>query len=199
MTGPHDLPVGESLGGRIAAVQRRISEIYRLELALRAECFLVSAEAARAHLNAGSPRTGLLALEEGGTLWLGVYFDPQDADDPIAILEETSHWLALVWHATQRHCVSPLLLELQAEVDRYAIARTDGVDPLEHFRRIRWLPELPAEERGRYRAAHAIAFRYCRGLERRFPRRADLPQLLGELRHFYRRGPQQKLEAAGSP
>lgn len=187
----------EALAARVAAVQRRLSGIYRLELPLRAEHFLISAESARASLPPASPRTGLLALEEAGTLWVGLYFDPRDALDPAAVLEETSHWLALVWHAAQLRRVSPLLLELQAEVDRYAVARTDrSGDPLRHFGRLQLRPDLPGVDRGRYRTAHIAAYRYCRALERRFPRRADLPGLLRELRSFYRSAPHHKLRAA---
>jgi hypothetical protein len=189
-------PGGARLAERIAAVQRQLAELYRLEVPLRAEEFLLSPERARDRRPASSPRTGLLALEEAGTLWLGLYFDPRDAEDPAAILEETSHWLAVVWHAAQERPVSPLLLELQADVDRYALARTSrSVDPLHHFKRLRWLPGLPRGLRSRYRTAHAAAYRYCRHLERRYPRRADLPRLVHELRRFYRRDPGTKLAA----
>jgi hypothetical protein len=186
-----------SLERRIAAVQRRLCGIYRLELPLCADEFLLSADAAGAFRPGRSPRTGLLALEEAGTLWLGLYFDPRDAEDPAAILEETSHWIAVVWHAAQARPVSALLLELQADVDRYAVARTARArDPLGHFTRLRLQSGLSRAQRARYRAAHAAAFRYCRALERRFPRASDLPGLLRELRGFYRRTPAQKLAAA---
>jgi len=186
------------LAERIAAAQRRLAGIYRLEVPLRAEEFLLSPDSARQRRPASGPRTGLLAVEEQGTLWLGLYFDPRDADDPAAILEETSHWLAVVWHAAQERPVSPLLLELQADVDRYAVARTArSRDPLRHFGSLRWVPGLPRAARARYRAAHAAAYRYCRRLERRYPRRSDLPGLIRELRGFYRRDPGYKL-AAGS-
>ena len=189
-------PAAAALAARVAAAQRRLSGIYRLELGLRAEHFLVAPELARRHLAADDgPRTGLLALEDGDALWLGLYFDPRDAADPAAVLEETSHWLAVVWNAAQSRRVSPLVLELQAEVDSYAVARTEGADPLRHFRQARWRGDLCSSERARYRAAHAAAYRYCRGLERRYPRRADLPGLLRELRRFYRRPPQTKLRA----
>lgn len=177
------------------AAQRRLCAIYRLELALRARDFLIPPERAREALPEPSPATGLAAVEEEGELWLGLYFAPADAADPAAVIEETSHWVALVWHALQRVRISPLVLELQAEVDRYAVARTAGADPLAHFRGARWRPELPPPERDRYRTAHAAAFRYCRGLERRYPLRADLPGLLRELQGFYRRLPERKLAA----
>jgi hypothetical protein len=186
-----------SLEHRIHAAQQRLCAIYRLELPLRAGDFLLSQEAAGAWRPGRSPRTGLLAIEDAGTLWLGLYFDPRDAEDPAAILEETSHWIAVVWHAAQERPVSALLLELQADVDRYAIARLARArDPLRHFARLRLRAGLTRAERGRYRAAHVAAFRYCRNLERRFPRATDLPGLLRELRSFYRRAPGQKLTAA---
>jgi hypothetical protein len=187
-----------SLARRIASAQQRLAGIYRLELPLRADDFVLSAEAATALRPGRRPRTGLLALEEAGTLWLGLYFDPRDAEDPAAILEETSHWVAVVWHAVQERPVSPLLLELQADVDRYAVARMARArDPLRHFASLRLRPGLSRAQRSRYRTAHLTAFGYCRALERRFPRGSDLPGLLRELRGFYRRSPAQKLAAAG--
>jgi len=180
---------------RIASAQQRLSAIYRLEIALEARDFLIAPDAARDQLGSEAPRTGLLAVEEEGELWLGLYFDPADAADPAAVLEETSHWLAVVWHTLQSARISPLVLELQAEIDRYAVVRTAGGDALGHFRRVRWLPDLDPDQRDRYRTAHAAAFRYCRRLEKRYPRRADLPGLLNELRRFYRRVPEQKLAA----
>jgi hypothetical protein len=186
-----------SLERRIAVAQRRLCAIYRLELSLRADEFLLSPDAAGALRPATGPRTGLLAIEEAETLWLGLYFDPRDADDPAAILEETSHWVAVVWHAAQRRPVSELVLELQADVDRYAIARLARVeDPLRHFAGLRLRSGLTPAQRSRYRAAHTVAFRYCRALERRFPRASHLPGLLRELRRFYRRPAADKLNAA---
>jgi len=186
--------VAGALAVRVAAVQRRLCGIYRLSLPLSAERFLLAPEEARERLPERGPRTGLLALEEGDTLWLGLYFHPRDAEDPAAILEETSHWIAVVWHAAQHRPVSPLLLELQAEVDRYAMARlSERADPLGHLRQLRLRPGLPPGEHERYRAAHAAAHRYCSGLQRRFPRRADVPEWLRELRGFYRRPPERKL------
>lgn len=186
-----------TLEARVAAAQRRLSGIYRLEVRLPVERFLIEPEQARELLGPDCPRTGLVALEEADELWLGLYFDPEDARDPAAILEETSHWLAVAWHAAQQRPVSALLLEFQAEVDRYAVARTARRrDPLRHFRAFRLRPGLGCSERRRYCTAHRAAYRYCRGLERRYPRRADLPGLLGELRRFYRSGAERRLVAS---
>jgi hypothetical protein len=186
----------KALRARVAAAQRWLVAIYRLELDLAAERFLVSPERARRLLPARSPRSGLLVLEEAGELHLGLYVDPRDAADAATIVEETSHLLCVAWHATVGRPVSPLLLELQGEVDRYAVARLAGGDALGHFHDFRWEAWMGAGERRRYHTAHSVARRYCRGLENRFPRRADTPALLAELRRFYRADRAEKLRAA---
>jgi hypothetical protein len=181
---------------QVAAVQRWLVAIYRLDLDLEAERFVVEPERARRLLPPGSPRSGLLVLEQAGELQLGLYLDPQDARDPATVIEETSHLLCLVWHAVRDWPVSRLHLELQAEVDRYAVARAAGGDPLGHFRDFGWADWMDAAERRRYQTAHRVAHRYCRRLEARFPVRADTPAWLGELRRFYRAAPNEKLRAA---
>lgn len=185
-----------ALRRRVASVQRWLTAIYRLELDLRAEHFVVEPEHARALLPDASPRSGLLVLQEGEEVFLGLYIDPADALDPPTVVEETSHLLCLAWHAAHRRPVSCLHLELQGEVDRYAVTRLAGGDGLGHFHGFAWAEWMDRPTRQRYRTAHLAAQRYCRGLERRFPRRADTPDLLAELRRFYRANPQEKLGAA---
>ena len=129
-------------------------------------------------------------------MWLGVYLDARDETDVGTLVEETSHLLCLAWHALQERLISRLCLELQADVDRYALARLTGGVALEHFERVRFLPSTDSAFRERYRTSHRAAYRYCRGLSRRFPERADTPGLLDELRAFYRMGPHRKLRAA---
>ncbi len=185
-----------ALRRRVAAAQRSLSAIYDLDLGLRAERFVMDPRRARQLLPPGSPRSGVLVIEEDEELSLGLYVDPRDVRDPGTIIEETSHLLCLAWHAVHERPVSPLLLELQAEVDRYAVARLDGGDGLGHVRDFRWAAWMDAAVRRRYRTAHLSAQRYCRGLERRFPLRADTPALLSELRRFYRAPREEKLGAA---
>jgi hypothetical protein len=182
-----------ALRRQIAAVERWITAIYRLDLDLRAERFVIATERARALLPAGGPRTGVLVVEGEGEAWLGLYVDPRDAGDAGTIVEETSHLVCLAWHAAQERRVSRLLLELQAEVDRWAVARLfrSGVRLAPTgFRWAGWMDRLTRE---RYETAHRLAARYCRGLERRFPARRDTPALLAELRRFYRADPADKL------
>jgi len=180
---------------RVAAAQRWLTAIYRLEVDLRADDFLLPPEQAREMLPPQSPRTGVLVVEEAGELWLGLYVDRRDELDGHTIVEETSHLLCLAWHAGLGRPVSRLHLELQAEVDRYAVARLRGRDRLGHFERFRWASWMDAEARRRYETAHAAAHRYCRRLEARFPQTSDTPAWLSELRRFYRSGPAAKLRS----
>jgi hypothetical protein len=184
------------LPDRLVAVQGRLTAIYRLDLELCAADFLLPAGRVQELLPAAGPRTGLLAVERDGALHLGLYFDPQDEADPGALVEETSHLLCLAWHALRGQPVSRLQLELQGEVDRYAVARVSGGDRLGHFSDFDWGGWMDAETQQRYRTAHRVAQRYCRRLEARFPHRADTPAWLSELRRFYRSAPDARLRAA---
>lgn len=184
-----------SLRARVAAAQAWLSRIYRLDFGFRAEQYVVSPERARQLLPA-APRTGVLALERGCEMQLGLYVDPRDLLDPGTVIEETSHLLCLAWHAAHDRSVSRLILELQGEVDRYAVARLQGRDGFRHFEHFRWVEGLDVGAHGAYRTAHRTALRYCRGLARRFPRRSDTPELLAELRRFYRSSSEAKLRAA---
>jgi len=185
-----------SLHARVAAAQTWLSRIYRLDLGFRAEQYVVPPERVRPLLPAAAPRTGVVALEHGAELQLGLYIDPRDVGDPGTVIEETSHLLCLAWHAAHDRCVSRLILELQGEVDRYAVARLQGANGFRHFERFEWVEGMDASTQSLYRTAHRTALRYCRGLARRFPKRSDTPELLAELRRFYRRSSEAKLRAA---
>jgi hypothetical protein len=189
----------DALALEVAAVQRRLTDVYRLELDLRAELYLVEPERARELLPTAGPRTGVLVLEEQDGARLGLYVDPRDRNDPDAIVEETSHLVCLAWHAAQERSVSVLHLELQSEVDRYVVARLEGRDALRHFREFAWASWMDRPTRRRYETAHRAAHRYCLSLERRYRRRCDAPALLLELRRYYRASPERKLRAGERP
>jgi hypothetical protein len=180
----------------VATAQRWITAIYRLDLDLSAAEYVVHPEIARALLPEGAPRSGVVVVEEEGAVSLGLYVDPRDEGDPGTVIEETSHLLYLAWAARRDLEVSHLHLELQGEVDRYAVARIGGRDALAHFEAFEWCDWMDAKTRDMYVTAHRSAQRYCRGLEDRYPRRADTPALLSELRRFYRAAPHRKLLAA---
>jgi hypothetical protein len=185
-----------SLLRAIQDAQRWITSIYRLDLDLRAEHFVVDPDEARQLLPADSPRSGLVVVEEPAELSIGIYIDAADAGDPWTVIEETSHLIYLAWLADRDWSVSRLVLEFQSEVDRYAVARLRGCDGLSCFEGFTWGDWLDASARERYAIAHYRARSYCRSLERRHPHRSDTPALLSELRHFYRAAPDQKLNAA---
>jgi hypothetical protein len=180
----------------VASAERWLSGIYHLELGLRAEQFVMSAEDARGLLPDDAPRSGVLVRDDGEELQLGLYVDPRDDSDPDTIVEETSHLLCLAWHAVHDRRVSRLILELQSEVDRWAVARLQGRDPFRHFEHFAWTDGMSSATRRLYTTAHQVGLRYCRSLVRRFPHRADTPALLSELRRFYRASPEAKLRDA---
>jgi hypothetical protein len=177
----------------VADAGRWLTGIYRLDLGLRAEHFVVTPEEARRLLPGDAPRTGVVVLDEGAELSLGLYVDPCDRGDPDAVVEETSHLLCLAWHAAHDRRVSRLILELQGGVDCYAVGRLQGRGGFGHFEHFSWASGMDAGTRGVYETAHRAALRYCRLLARRFPRRSDTPALLSELRSFYRASPEEKL------
>jgi len=180
----------------VMEAQRWITSIYRLDLDLRAEQFVVDPGEALKLLPPDSPRSGLVVVEEPAEISVGIYIDAADLDDPWTVIEETSHLLYLAWLADRDWSVSRLVLEFQSEVDRYAVTRLSGHDGLGCFEGFTWCGGMDASARERYATAHSHARAYCRSLERRYPHRPDTPALLSELRHFYRAAPDQKLNAA---
>ena len=190
MTPPAGLPRA------VAWAQARLAAIYDLDLELRAEHFLIPPERARELLPARSPRSGVLVVEEDDVARLGLYIDAADARDRSTIVEETSHLVCLAWHAAEGRRVSRLILELQGEIDRWAVARLEGQDAFGHFTSFAWADWMGARERHRYECAHRKAHRYCRTLQARHPGRAETPALLDELRRFYRAPSEHKLRLA---
>jgi len=191
--------VNGALAQEVAAVQRRLTDVYRLELDLRAEHFLLEPGRARELLPALGPRTGLLVIQGEDGAHLGLYVDPRDRHDPDAIVEETSHLVCLAWHAAQERPVSALQLELQSEIDRYVVARLEGRARLGHFHGFAWGGWMDRPTRRRYETAHRAAHGYCLSLERRYPGRSDAPAFLAELRRYYRASPERKLRAGERP
>ena len=183
--------------GRVAGW---LADVYALELGIRAEEFVISLPPKRAQelLPAGC-RSGVILVEERGEARVGLHLAPEDHGNEGTLVEETSHLVCLAWHAARELPITRLLLELQADVDRFVFSRLVGErtdrDALTHFERFRWADGLDEDSRSRYELAHERAHRYCRWLNARFPRRADTPALLSELRRFYRASPESKLRA----
>jgi hypothetical protein len=155
----------------------------------------------------------LIVHEADGAVDLALYLDARvlarlAAADPLqqlsgrnladfwTVLEGISHFHYLAWNATHDRPVTLLELEMQAEVDKYVstrmlLARQPGaqlggalLDRL--FVETVLAPELDPDERTRYRAASHLAGRYCASLEARFPAERLVPEMVRELRAFYR-------------
>lgn len=115
-------------------------------------------------------------------------------------LEGVSHFTMLAWNARHDRPVSQLDLELQAEVDKFAVSvltqctrRAPGDAHMRSrrlrealFERAHFLDAGDTERGVRYRLANRLAWRYARSLERRYVREARLPRMVEELRDFYR-------------
>lgn len=200
------------------AVQRRLESFYALPAQMPVSRFLIPEAEAAAYPGAGS-RT--LVTRDGDGLALGVVLEPAVLDrlrrsDPRVHLdasnlgafctatEEVSHFVYLLFRAALGRAVTELELELQAEVDKYLNAvflfslQNDGAvsGRLREllFQRYRLDERVPPERASRYRAASALAYRYCGWLEARFLRPSRLPELRREGRRFYRLGQREKLE-----
>ena len=185
----------------VSAAARTLIDVYRLDIELDATRFVIEPALAMQILLAGAeagdaaeaPRSGVLVVDSEEGAQVGLYLHPEDALNPGAVVEETSHLLYLAWHSVRDLPVSRLLMEVQGEVDRYVVARLSGRDALEHFQTFEWAHWMGDETRSIYAMAHRVAHRYCRHLGSRFPAESDTPELLRELRRYYRATPDNKL------
>ena len=185
----------------VTAAARTLIDVYRLSLDFDVASFVIEPDVAKRILDEegpgdrphAAPRSGVLIREDSEGAQLGLYLDPEDLANPGAVIEETSHLLYLVWHARRDLPVSRLLLEIQGEVDRYVVGRLSGNDGFAHFRVFEWADWMDVETCRAYAMAHRIARRYCELLAARFPDTRDIPELLRELRRYYRATPDRKL------
>jgi hypothetical protein len=208
--------------GLLLDVQRRLESLYALEAQAPVTEFLLSEEEAAPYPGGGS-RTlvtqdgdlvSLAVVLDGGIFTLLAGADPRvrlDHDNLGAfctLTEEVSHFVYLHFCARTSRSVTQLELELQAEVDKYLTAvfllclQNEGaVSPRLRellFRRYHLAARLTVEQAERYRAASALAHRYCSYLEAAYLRRSRLADLAREARRFYRKGQREKLERIAS-
>ncbi|HEY6104582.1 MAG TPA: hypothetical protein VIV59_01275 [Anaeromyxobacteraceae bacterium] len=207
----------------LAYLQAEFEAIYGVE-APRVGDFLVGRDGARA---AGAEPRGpeaLLVLEEEDGLSLGLYLDeavlrgaaaadtnhprPQLTSrsrlpDVACAAEGVSHFVYLATRAGAGRPVSLLELEVQAEVDKFALfllhlwrrglRRLSGALRRRLFERVGYRAWLGEEALERYRTANRLGGGYARWLEGRFVEEADAEGLLRELRASYRLGGGEKL------
>lgn len=163
----------------------------------------------------------VLVLEEGDVASVGVFLDAQllhrlSVADPLralnagniadywTVLEGVSHFLCLAWNAAHDRPVSPLELEMQAEIDKYVTSwwLLREQDPARFpaelhrllFERARIDPTLAGDRHELYREANRYAARFCRRLGRLLSG-ATLArrEALVELRRFYRLSRERKV------
>ena len=193
----------------LSRLQRGLEILYRVETNLEVDAFVIDDEQRRRAGVARAPREQLLVREEDGELGMALFVDGAalanlERHDPNAglddanfgdfclALEGVSHFVYLALCAAGHRRVSALELELQAEVDKFVccvLLQGGGAELRRRlYRDVRYHDDLDADERDRYRTANAEAERYAEGLERRFVRDDRVPDMLHELRRFYRMG-----------
>ncbi|MCG5051920.1 MAG: hypothetical protein KA712_03080 [Myxococcales bacterium] len=164
------------------------------------------------------PREQLLVAHENDELHLALFLDADalanlEKHDPshgladanfqdfCLAVEGVSHFVYVAVCAAGDRSVSALELELQAEVDKFVTCLLMRDDHAKHapqvraklFERPRYAPDLSHEERERYVTAHRAAERYAGSLHRRYLAHRRTPDMLAELRAFYRLGLDGKL------
>ncbi|HTR55920.1 MAG TPA: hypothetical protein VMJ10_34830 [Kofleriaceae bacterium] len=195
----------------LARVQRGLETLYRIDTGVAVDDFMIDEAARDALVGSRRPREQLLAIEDRGEMALALYVDPaalakldagtHELGDFLLAVEGVSHFIYAIVCARADRALSQLELELQAEVDKYVTCLLRGEPARDASRAWRerlfgdaeYEPDLDGDERDRYRAANDNANRYAAWLEAEFVAPRRIPEMLGELRRFYRDGLAAKL------
>jgi hypothetical protein len=208
--------------------QEELEAIYGVR-APRAIDFLVDRERARATAREPRAPEELLVRESEEGLELGLFLDEEvvhaagatDPHDPRPLLtaaaslprlacaaEGVSHFVYLATRAAAGRPVSLLELEVQAEVDKFALLvlhlwrrglrRSSPALRRRLYERVRYHAHLDDEELERYRLANRLGGGYARWLEGRYVDGADVEGMLRDLRQSYRLGGGEKLGYLGA-
>lgn len=210
------MPGGATLG----RVQRGLEALYRVDTGVEVEDFVVGRELRDALVSARRPREQLLVCEADGEMAVALFIDPgvlanltshdparrlgdHNLGDFLLAIEGVSHFVYAICCARAERPVSQLELELQAEIDKYVtcllVIAPDAAVSEQLRRRLFadacYEPDLDREEHARYRAANDNAQRYASWLEHAYVVPRKIPEMLAELRRFYRLGLAGKLAA----
>jgi hypothetical protein len=206
----------------LAALQEALAEIYDVPGTPDVQEYLLTDRARLASYSQRATDEQLLVAEDGDTVSLALYIDPEVMErlashdpcdelnaanlaDYLTVAEGVSHFVYVAWNAGHDKPVTLLELELQAEVDKYVLgawllrSQGEGRFPRElHralFERAHVDPSAAGDRAGLYRTASSYAGRFCRRVAARLERRAQgaTSELLTELRRFYRLGSARKL------
>lgn len=196
-------------------LQRGLQRIYDLPELPPVSDFLTADRELADALSPPQQRRGderLLLSEADGELSVSLFLapevlqalsehDPVHAVNPhnlqalVHAIEGVSHWISVYWHATHTLAVSALELELQAEIDKYALIsellqqQRGSVPRSLHptlFDPGSLDPRLVPGEWERYEAANRLASALWTRLLRQCGSHPQHPQRLRTLRRFYR-------------
>jgi len=202
----------------LGRVQRGLEALYRVDTGVAVTDYVVGRELRDSLVSTRRPREQLLVCEADGEMALALFIDPDvlanlTSHDPgrrlsehnfgdfLLAVEGVSHFIYAICCARAERPVSQLELELQAEVDKYVtcllITEPEATVSAALRRRLfgdaAYDPDLDHEEHARYRAANDNAQRYTTWLEQAFVVPRKIPEMLAELRRFYRLGLAAKL------
>jgi len=122
--------------------------------------------------------------------------------------EEVSHFLYTIWRVRHSIQMTRLELELQAEVDKFILCTFYCLNQETQvnyrllkeflFESFSLEKDLPLESQSRYSTASRLALHYCHFLENHFIRKTLFPQMMEEIRRFYRLGQTDKISHINS-
>jgi len=205
-------------------LQRGIETLYRLDGYADVHDFVLG-ESQREQMLADTaerrPREQLIVTHDDGEVGLGLFLAPEVLDnlehhDPAEQLdhrnfgdfclaiEGVSHFVYVSHCAASDRTVSALELELQAEVDKFAVCLFSCKEPerdvrqvhTQLFHSVQFDESLSGDELDRYRVANQSASRFTRTLERRLLATSRRTDVMQELRRFYRMPLADKLARA---
>jgi hypothetical protein len=202
----------------LSRVQRGLEALYRVETGVAVEDYMIDSELRETITPARRSREQLLVAETENEASIALFIDPAAlanlaAHDPSRMLgnhnlgdfllavEGVSHFIYAICCAKADRSVTQLELELQAEVDKYVTcllvteteASVSSTIRRRLFQDFEYESDLDDDEHSRYRAANDNALRYTAYLEDAFVSRRRIPEMLSELRRFYRLGLAGKL------
>ena len=212
--------------GILPLLQRSIERLHAVESGLDVRAYVVSEEVRRALPGAREdvPEQLFVRADAEG-VELALYIDPvvvgrleQDCphrrlhagnfESYCIALEGVSHFVFLAWRARLGRPVTPLELEIQAEVDKFVSAwlllaeqghtlvASASLLGRQLFESYELREQLQPDEVSRYRVATQVARRYCAGLAERYGRDQSASRITRDVREFYRSGLADKLRAA---
>ena len=127
----------------------------------------------------------------------------KNIDDFCIMTEEVSHFLYTTWKARHDIQMTKLEIELQAEVDKFILCtlyraqhqdKTDSLPLIDLlFEGYHFEENLSEESKARYHTASKLARHYCHFLDRHYINDNHIPQMIEEIRQFYRFSQTEKI------